>query len=76
MAHRRRDIAVTGQEDDRQMRSHLVQATLELGSAEPGYPDVEQDAAAAGVLGELREQLLPRLMQGYGIAARLQQPAG
>ena len=57
--HRRRDIAVTGQKNDRQVRTHVIQASLQLGPAEPGYPDIEEDAAAAGIRGKLREQLLP-----------------
>ena len=57
--HRRRDITVTRQENDRQVRTHVIQASLQLGPAEPRDPDIEEDAAAAGIRGKLREQLLP-----------------
>ena len=57
--HGRRDVAVTRQENDWQMRSHFVQASLQLGPAEPRYPDIEKDAAAAGVPGQLRQQCFP-----------------
>ena len=57
--HRRRDITVTRQENDRQVRTHVIQASLQLGPAEPRDPDIEEDAAATGIRGKLREQLLP-----------------
>ena len=57
--HGGRDIAVTRQEDDGQVRSQIIQASLQLGPAERRDPDIEKDAAAAGVLGKLREQRLP-----------------
>ena len=53
-----RYIAVTGQKDNRQMRTHVIQANLQLGPAEPRDFDIEEDAAAAGIVGKLREQLL------------------
>jgi len=49
---------VTGEENDRQVRTHIIQANLQVGPAKPRYPDIEENAVAAGILGKLREQRL------------------
>src|SRR5205823_1976453 len=53
-------VGVSGQEDDRQHRAELVETPLQLWTAQPWYPHVEQDTAGLVLVRQAIEQVLCR----------------
>src|SRR4029079_9940468 len=73
-AHGGRCVGMSGDEDDRQDRTDLTEATLQFGAAQSLYLDVEQDASRLLYTRQIIEQFLRRCV-GFDFVARNLQPA-